>query len=552
MITIKEIIEKLPNNSNFREWFLNNAKVLVKDINSFFDKFKGDKVTIESVKPLLSWSIVIPKEYKMNLLNTLARLKGQQVLASYGVKNKTLNKVITEAIKENKDIKASDEVKSYLKVNFNEFYKELFDTLSSYETLGTKSAEPIAKIITLKLGAEKGRTIKFCEEFKAYLVKFLKNVIDSINNTMKNFEKPVTASSESIEDILRNILNDVTKEASSICSSVDSSFSVNDFTIYGEISLSNLKDSSYKISFKWSKDKVNTNLLEFKNELGHDLKNNTFSIRDFEGLKKELLDYVNIAKVELNSEKVIESPKATSKEVSNSDIIDICKVILNGNYPNDLKSNANLYLSLYSVKDVNTQYMTTLADSIISKYKSLCGIDATFNNDILNSLKLFLGKFNFDEYLNKKVGETEVLVCFKDGIEFSFYLRYIIGGTVIMCHANCVNCSINSDYMVQVSDKTTTMAEVECWIKSILPEFRVTASKKKTKWTRAEIVKFAQKNNGIEITSFEEYRKINNSLYLESIGYAKDINGNCIGRLWQDKKSKKYYYCTHMGTLMMI
>ena len=552
MITTKEIIEKLPNNSDFREWFLDNAKVLTKDINSFFTKFKGDEITIESTKPLLSWSIVIPKEHKMNLLNTLARLKGQKVLASYGIKNKDFNKVITEAIKENKDIEASDEVKSYLKVNFSEFYKELFDTLSNYETLGTKSVEPIAKIITLKLGAEKGRTVKFCEEFKAYLIKLLKNVIDSINNTMKNYEKPITASSESVEDILRSMQKELVEKAKSFCLNIESAFSVNDKIIYGEVALTS-NNSGYILSFKWSKDVINTNLIECKKDLCHDLNNNTFSIRDFEGVKAELLKYLNTAKVEFNSNKVTNAEKTTLKEVDCSDVFDICKVIVNGDFPNDLKAKANLYLSLFSVKDVNTQYMTTLADSIISKYKTLSGIKVTFKNPILESLKNFLGKFNFDDYLNKTDDNgNEILVCFKDDINFTFYLRYLIGGTVIMCHANCEVCENDSDYMVQVSDETSTMTEIECWVKSVLPEFSVTASKKKTKWTRAEIVKFAKKNNATEITSFEEYKKINNKLYLENIGYAKDINGNCIGRLWQDKKNKQYYYCTNMGTLMMI
>lgn len=551
MITTKEIIEKLPNNSDFREWFLDNAKVLTKDINSFFTKFKGDEITIESTKPLLSWSIVIPKEHKMNLLNTLARLKGQKVLASYGIKNKDFNKVITEAIKENKDIEASDEVKSYLKVNFSEFYKELFDTLSNYETLGTKSVEPIAKIITLKLGAEKGRTVKFCEEFKAYLIKLLKNVIDSINNTMKNYEKPITASSESVEDILRSMQKELVEKAKSFCLNVESAFSVNDKIIYGEVALTS-NNSSYILSFKWSKDVINTNLIECKKDC-HDLNNNTFSIRDFEGVKAELLKYLNTAKVEFNSNKIVNGEETTLKEVDCSDVFDICKVIVNGDFPNDLKAKANLYLSLFNIKDVNTQYMTTLADSIISKYKTLSGIKTTFKNHILESLKNFLGKFDFDDYLNKTDDNgNEILVCFKNDIKFSFYLRYMIGGTVIMCHANCEICENDSDYMVQVSDETSTMAEVECWVKSVLPEFSVTASKKKTKWTRAEIVKFAKKNNATEITSFEEYRKINNNLYLENVGYAKDINGNCIGRLWQDKKNKQYYYCTNMGTLMMI
>ena len=682
MITAKTILDNIPKNSSFRKWFIDNIKVLTNDINAFFSKFKGNEISIETVKPLTSWSIHIPKEHKTNLYNTLARLKGQQVIASYGISDKKLNKIISEALKENNDIEASDDVKSYLKVNYNEFYKELFSLLRTYETLGNKSAEPIAKILANNLGAEKGRPIKFCQEFRTYLVKLLKNVIDSVNNTMNKIEKPITASSEcSVESILKSILEDAKNEANKVLketneplSKVTTEFSKSDSMICCELVMFNSKIEN-KVVFWWTKENIQVNTFEIEgsyvrptsktvlgisdfdklkkeikkfinsthkkiielkpitassecsveevlrsvledamntvrkysafatntfsvtnskimgsikipsgNDTGYieimfewsvngidasiqdcgshecaTLHSSHFGVTDFEGLRKELNSYFACAKDKLSSVNNSEiDEKVEIEEVDSSDIKDVCKIILNSDkYDNDLKAQANLYISLCTAGDVNTAYMQTLSDSIISSYKNKNNIATSLSNEILIKLKNFLEqKFTkLNNFSSKIVDGIETLVCFYQG-EICFYFKVgsIDGKNVILCSAEHFG-GYRDGQQIEVVDETTTLTEVECWLKQFFAptsKEEVTASKKKTKWTRAEIVKFAKENNATEFTSPEEYRKVNNTSYLECLGYARDINGNIIARLWQDRKTKKYYFCTHSYTLMVI
>lgn len=561
MITAKTILDNIPKNSSFRKWFIDNIKVLTNDINAFFSKFKGNEVSIETVKPLTSWSIHIPKEHKTNLYNTLARLKGQQVIASYGISDKALNKIISEALKENNDIEASDDVKSYLKVNYSEFYKELFSLLRTYETFGNKSAEPIAKILANNLGAEKGRPIKFCQEFRTYLVKLLKNVIDSVNNTMNKIEKPITASSEcSVEEVLRSVLEDAMNTVRKYSAFATNTFSVTNSKIIGSIKIPSGNDTGYiEIMFEWSVDGINTSIRDCGSHECATLHSSHFGVTDFEGLRKELDSYFACAKDKLSSVNNSEiDEKVEIKEVDSSDIKDVCKIILNSNkYDNDLKAQANLYISLCTAGDVNTAYMQTLADSIISSYKNKNNIATSLSNEVLIKLKNFLEqKFTkLNNFSSKIVDGIETLVCFYQG-EICFYFKVgsIDGKNVLLCSAEHFG-GYRDGQQIEVADETTTLTEVECWLKQFFAptsKEEVTASKKKTKWTRAEIVKFAKENNATEFTSPEEYRKVNNTSYLECLGYARDINGNIIARLWQDRKTKKYYFCTHSYTLMVI
>lgn len=561
MITAKTILDNIPKNSSFRKWFIDNIKVLTNDINAFFSKFKGNEISIETVKPLTSWSIHIPKEHKTNLYNTLARLKGQQVIASYGISDKALNKIISEALKENNDIEASDDVKSYLKVNYSEFYKELFSLLRTYETFGNKSAEPIAKILANKLGAEKGRPIKFCQEFRAYLVKLLKNVIDSVNNTMNKIEKPITASSEcSVEEVLRSVLEDAMNTVRKYSAFATNTFSVTNSKIIGSIKIPSGNDTGYiEIMFEWSVNGIDASIQDCGSHECATLHSSHFGVTDFEGLRKELNSYFACAKDKLSSVNNSEiDEKVEIEEVDSSDIKDICKIILNSDkYDNNLKAQANLYISLCTAGDVNTAYMQTLSDSIISSYKNKNNIATSLSNEILIKLKNFLEqKFTkLNNFSSKIVDGIETLVCFYQG-EICFYFKVgsIDGKNVILCSAEHFG-GYRDGQQIEVVDETTTLTEVECWLKQFFAptsKEEVTASKKKTKWTRAEIVKFAKENNATEFTSPEEYRKVNNTSYLECLGYARDINGNIIARLWQDRKTKKYYFCTHSYTLMVI
>lgn len=561
MITAKTILDNIPKNSSFRKWFIDNIKVLTNDINAFFSKFKGNEVSIETVKPLTSWSIHIPKEHKTNLYNTLARLKGQQVIASYGISDKALNRIISEALKENSDIEASDDVKSYLKVNYNEFYRELFSLLRTYETLGNKSAEPIAKILANNLGAEKGRPIKFCQEFRAYLVKLLKNVIDSVNNTMNKIEKPITASSEcSVEEVLRSVLEDAMNTVRKYSAFATNTFSVTNSKIIGSIKIPSGNDTGYiEIMFEWSVNGIDASIQDCGSHECATLHSSHFSVTDFEGLRKELNSYFACAKDKLSSVNNSEiDEKVEIEEVDSSDIKDVCKIILNSNkYDNDLKAQANLYISLCTAGDVSTAYMQTLSDSIISSYKNKNNIATSLSNEVLIKLKNFLEqKFTkLNNFSSKIVDGIETLVCFYQG-EICFYFKVgsIDGKNVLLCSAEHFG-GYRDGQQIEVADETTTLTEVECWLKQFFAptsKEEVTASKKKTKWTRAEIVKFAKENNATEFTSPEEYRKVNNTSYLECLGYARDINGNIIARLWQDRKTKKYYFCTHSYTLMVI
>lgn len=561
MITAKTILDNIPKNSSFRKWFIDNIKVLTNDINAFFSKFKGNEISIETVKPLTSWSIHIPKEHKTNLYNTLARLKGQQVIASYGISDKALNKIISEALKENSDIEASDDVKSYLKVNYSEFYKELFSLLRTYETFGNKSAEPIAKILANNLGAEKGRPIKFCQEFRTYLVKLLKNVIDSVNNTMNKIEKPITASSDcSVEEVLRSVLEDAMNTVRKYSAFATNTFSVTNSKIIGSIKIPSGNDTGYiEIMFEWSVNGIDTSIQDCGSHECATLHSSHFGVTDFEGLRKELDSYFACAKDKLSSVSNSEiDEKVEIKEVDSSDIKDVCKIILNSDkYDNNIKAQANLYISLCTAGDVNTAYMQTLADSIISSYKNKNNIATSLSNEVLIKLKNFLEqKFTkLNNFSSKIVDGIETLVCFYQG-EICFYFKVgsIDGKNVILCSAEHFG-GYRDGQQIEIVDETTTLTEVECWLKQFFEpttKEEVTASKKKTKWTRAEIVKFAKENNATEFTSPEEYRKVNNTSYLECLGYARDINGNIIARLWQDRKTKKYYFCTHSYTLMVI
>lgn len=563
-MTTKEILENLPNDTSFKKWFLKNEKVLTKDINTFFSKFKGNEISVSTVKPLMSWSITIPKEHKTNLYNTLARLNGQEVIASYGISDSALNKVLREALKENNDIEASDEVKAYLKVNYDEFYKELFNTIRSYESLGTKSTEPIAKIISNNLGAEKDRPIKFCQEFKTYLTKLIKNVIDSVNNTMEKSERKITASSDaSVEEILSSIFKSTMLEVKKISNCVAETFVVNDFCIYGEFCVNCCEAYSAKCSFKWTTDQIYTCLMCCKSNGECELKlENKFNSTDFDSLKNELNTYLKLIKenVKSNTDTIKLENEPIVEEVNCSDINDICKIILNGNYDNDLKAKANLYLSLCSAKDVNSTYMQTLSESIISEYKNKNGVVIKFDSIVLSTLYYFLKEKFRDKLKNFGSSITngcETLTCFSEDCCFYFtHCLDVNNKNVINCVAEnlCYANPKQNDYrkhVIPISDEQTTLTEVECWVKSFFSE-NVTASKKKTKWTRAEIVKFAEKNNAEEFKSVEEYRKVKDKTYLECLGYAMDINGNVIARLWQDRKTKKYYYCTHKYTLMLI
>ena len=276
-------------------------------------------------------------------------------------------------------------------------------------------------------------------------------------------------------------------------------------------------------------------------------------------MRKELNSYFACAKDKLSSVNNSEiDEKVEIEEVDSSDIKDVCKIILNSNkYDNDLKAQANLYISLCTAGDVNTAYMQTLADSIISSYKNKNNIATSLSNEVLIKLKNFLEqKFTkLNNFSSKIVDGIETLVCFYQG-EICFYFKVgsIDGKNVILCSAEHFG-GYRDGQQIEVVDETTTLTEVECWLKQFFAptsKEEVTASKKKTKWTRAEIVKFAKENNATEFTSPEEYRKVNNTSYLECLGYARDINGNIIARLWQDRKTKKYYFCTHSYTLMVI
>lgn len=481
MISTKDIIHSLPNNSDFREWFLDNAKVLAKDINEFFKKFNGSEISVETVKPLTSWSIPIPKEFKTNLYNTLAKLNGQRVIASYGVKDSEFNKMVKEAIKENIEIECSDDVKSYLKVNYAEFYKTLFDVFRSYETLGNKSAEPIAKIISNRLGAEKGRPVKFCEEFKTYLVKLIKNVIDSINNNMKNVEKPITASSVSVESVLKGILTSAKAEAVKKFSGVTTEFSKSDSMMCGEIKLFN-SNVETKLVFCWTKNGINVNTFGKNNGYVSKLKETALGISDFDELKKLVKEFIEDSAKEFAEIKSNEvKSNVEVKEVGYDDLTDICKVILNGNYGNELKAKANLYLSLCSASDINSAYMETLGNSILAEYKAVNSVEVTLGNPILSSIKkMMVDKFNCGTFSSKVFNANECLVCFLNDYEFDFYVI----GNDINCSATIVSNGVNvSNYEVKVTDERTTLTNIECWVKGLLEAVKVQVTSATVKLT---------------------------------------------------------------------
>lgn len=473
-----KLIKALPKDRNFRKWFLDNFNKLSKDVANFFKKFSGGELNLESLKSLSSWSVPIPKEYKMELYNMLAELNGQKVLASYGLKNSEFNKILKDAIKENSDIETTDEIRAYIKTNFKEFYGELFKTLTMYEHLGTKSVLPIAKMIANNLGAEKGRTVKFSEDLRKYLNVFLKNVIDSINNDMKNYEKPITASTDSVEDTLCSLFNEFSKECHEKANNVLESFSSNGSKLCFDVKISNNLNDYYSINVYWTVDGINTSILACKNNECREVKCNHFDITDFTGLKKELYTYLDLIEKELNSEKVTlklneEKPKVEVRDIDESDILDICRIILNDNsYSYALKAKANLYLSLYNMKDMNSDYMKTLSDSILASYKNDLSNELKLNS-ILSSVKnLIETKFNRDRkiYFSTK-GENDLLVFVpsNNSFEGEFCIEFVTRD-VLYCTLSGMKVlpkpdyDYNERYAIAIEDETTTLTNVECWL----------------------------------------------------------------------------------------
>ena len=67
--------------------------------------------------------------------------------------------------------------------------------------------------------------------------------------------------------------------------------------------------------------------------------------------------------------------------------------------------------------------------------------------------------------------------------------------------------------------------------------------------TRAALVKKAQVLQAAEIGSYDEYLKLNKDVCLDKIGFAMDINGNCVARLWWGDDDGKYYYSVKRDVL---
>ena len=60
--------------------------------------------------------------------------------------------------------------------------------------------------------------------------------------------------------------------------------------------------------------------------------------------------------------------------------------------------------------------------------------------------------------------------------------------------------------------------------------------------SRAALVNKAKTLGATEITSHDDYKKLNDDVFFDKIGFAMDINGNCKARLWWGEKDGKYYY----------
>lgn len=60
--------------------------------------------------------------------------------------------------------------------------------------------------------------------------------------------------------------------------------------------------------------------------------------------------------------------------------------------------------------------------------------------------------------------------------------------------------------------------------------------------SRAALVNKAKTLGATEITSHDDYKKLNDDVFLDKIGFAMDINGNCKARLWWGENDGKYYY----------
>ena len=67
--------------------------------------------------------------------------------------------------------------------------------------------------------------------------------------------------------------------------------------------------------------------------------------------------------------------------------------------------------------------------------------------------------------------------------------------------------------------------------------------------TRAALVKKAQVLQATEIGSYDEYLELNKDVCLDKIGFAMDINGNCVARLWWGEDDGKYYYSVKRDVL---
>lgn len=67
--------------------------------------------------------------------------------------------------------------------------------------------------------------------------------------------------------------------------------------------------------------------------------------------------------------------------------------------------------------------------------------------------------------------------------------------------------------------------------------------------TRAALVKKAKVLQATEIGSYDEYLKLNKDVCLDKIGFAMDINGNCVARLWWGEDDGKYYYSVKRDVL---
>ena len=67
--------------------------------------------------------------------------------------------------------------------------------------------------------------------------------------------------------------------------------------------------------------------------------------------------------------------------------------------------------------------------------------------------------------------------------------------------------------------------------------------------SRAALVKKAKELRATEIDDFDDYTKKNKDLFLDKIGFAMDINGNSVARLWWGENDGKYYYSTSRDVL---